>query len=110
MAVFMQEIDVADLRRISELIYERYNYDFRKLVRDICTSRTYQLSTRANDTNANDTRNFARGAIRRIRAEVMLDCITQVTEGKQKYQGLPLGARAQFFSVQNATLQPHDPS
>lgn len=29
MAVYMQEIDVADLRRISELIYERYNYDFR---------------------------------------------------------------------------------
>jgi len=25
----MQEIDVVDLRRISELIYERYNYDFR---------------------------------------------------------------------------------
>ena len=29
MATYMQEIDVADLRRISELIYERYNYDFR---------------------------------------------------------------------------------
>lgn len=25
----MQDIDVADLRRISELIYEKYNYDFR---------------------------------------------------------------------------------
>ena len=29
MAPFMQEIDVADLKRISELIYEKYNYDFR---------------------------------------------------------------------------------
>ena len=29
MAPYMQEIDVADLKRISELIYEKYNYDFR---------------------------------------------------------------------------------
>ena len=29
MAAFMQDIDVADLKRISELIYEKYNYDFR---------------------------------------------------------------------------------
>ena len=25
----MQDIDIADLKRISELIYEKYNYDFR---------------------------------------------------------------------------------
>ena len=25
----MQDIDIADLKRISELIYDRYNYDFR---------------------------------------------------------------------------------
>ncbi len=31
-----------------------YNYDFKKLVRDICTSRTYQLSTATNETNASD--------------------------------------------------------
>ena len=29
MVPFKQEIDVADLKRISELIYEKYNYDFR---------------------------------------------------------------------------------
>jgi hypothetical protein len=42
--------------------FTEYNYGFRRLIRDICTSRTYQLSTRANDTNAGDTRNFARAA------------------------------------------------
>ena len=83
--------------------FTEYNYDFRRLVRDICTSRTYQLSTRANDTNAGDTRNFARGPVRRIRAEVLLDCITQVTEGRQKYQGLPLGARAVQIANGNTT-------
>jgi hypothetical protein len=71
-----------------------YNYDFKKLVRDITTSRTYQLSTAVNPTNAADTRNFARGPIRRIRAEVLLDSIAQVTETRNKFRGLPEGARA----------------
>ena len=71
-----------------------YKYDFKKLVRDICTSRTYQLSTQSNGTNKSDTRNFTKGGIRRIRAEVMLDVITQLTETKNKFRGLPLGARA----------------
>lgn len=71
-----------------------YNYDFRKLVRDICTSRTYQLSSRTNLTNAGDETNFSHGMIRRIRAEVLLDCISQVTATPNKFKGLPLGARA----------------
>jgi hypothetical protein len=74
--------------------FTEYRYDFKKLVRDICTSRTYQLSTQASPSNASDTRNFARGGIRRIRAETMLDCISQVTETKNKFPGLPVGARA----------------
>ncbi|MGL5017970.1 MAG: DUF1549 and DUF1553 domain-containing protein, partial [Luteolibacter sp.] len=71
-----------------------YNYDFKKLVRDICTSRTYQLSTRTNETNAADTRNFSHAMIRRVRAEVLLDYISQVTATPNKFKGLPLGARA----------------
>ena len=41
-----------------------------------------------------DTRNYARGTIRRVRAEILLDAISQVTETKNKFPGLPLGARA----------------
>jgi hypothetical protein len=74
--------------------FTEYKYDFKKLVRDICTSRTYQLSTQANASNQGDTRNFARGNIRRIRAETFLDCISQATETKNKFPGLPFGARA----------------
>ena len=37
---------------------------------------------------------FAHGRIRRLRAEVLLDVITQVTQTKNKFKGLPLGARA----------------
>ena len=71
-----------------------YNYDLRHLVRDICTSAAYQRTTRVNESNALDDRNFAKASIRRMRSEVMLDCITQVTETKDKYRGLPLGARS----------------
>ena len=71
-----------------------YNYDFKKLVKDICTSRTYQLATRTNETNVTDTRNFSHAMIRRVRAEVLLDCISQVTATPNKFKGLPLGARA----------------
>ncbi len=74
--------------------FTEYKYDFKKLVRDICTSRTYQLSTIPNPSNESDTRNFARQSVRRIRAETMLDVISQATETKNKFPGLPVGARA----------------
>ena len=74
--------------------FTEYNYDFKKLVRDICTSRTYQLSTQTNETNASDTVNFSHGSLRRMRAEVLLDTISQVTDTRNKFAGLPLGARA----------------
>ena len=74
--------------------FTEYNYDFKKLVRDICVSRTYQLSTKTNETNVTDTKNFSHGSLRRLRSEVLLDTISQVTQTKNKFRGLPLGARA----------------
>ncbi len=74
--------------------FTEYRYDFKKLVRDICTSRTYQLATQTNASNEKDDRNFSHGSLRRVRAEVLLDCISQVTETANKFRGLPRGARA----------------
>jgi hypothetical protein len=71
-----------------------YHYDFKKLVRDICLSQTYQRVTQTNPSNEADQRNFAHARVRRIPAEVLLDCVSQVTETKDKFPGLPLGARA----------------
>ena len=70
------------------------SYDFKGLVRDICMSKTYQRSTQRNDSNASDEMNFAHQNIRRIKAESVLDIISQVTSTKDKFRGLPLGARA----------------
>jgi hypothetical protein len=74
--------------------FQEYHYDFRHLIRDICLSRTYQTSSQTNSSNETDERNFAHSLVRRMRAEVMRDCITQVTDTKDKFRGLPLGARA----------------
>jgi hypothetical protein len=74
--------------------FTEYNFDMKRLVRDICTSRTYQLSTKANETNATDLTNFSKSRIRRLRAEVLLDTLAQVTDTPNKFKGLPLGSRA----------------
>ncbi len=74
--------------------FAEYNFDFKKMVRDICNSRTYQLSTSTNETNESDLTNFSHSSLRRIRAEVLLDVISKITETKDKFRGLPLGARA----------------
>jgi hypothetical protein len=69
-------------------------YDLKALVRDICNSRTYQRSTLRNESNQSDERNFAHALVRRIKAENLLDSISLVTDTKDKFSGLPLGARA----------------
>lgn len=71
-----------------------YDYDFRKLIRDICSSRTYQLSTQTNRSNQSDLTNFSHATPRRIRAEILLDVISQVTNTPNKFKGLPHGAKA----------------
>jgi len=69
-------------------------WDFRQLVRDIVLSRTYQRSCDTNATNKLDDVNFSHAAVRRIRAEVLLDVLAEVTDTRNKFPGLPLGARA----------------
>ncbi len=81
------------LKTLGEKLTE-YKFDMKQLVRDICNSETYQRSTQTNETNKHDTRNYAFAQVRRIPAEMLLDCISEVTSTKDKFRGLPLGARA----------------
>ncbi len=71
-----------------------YKFDFRQLVRDICNSKAYQRTVTPNESNKSDTRNYAYSNVRRIPAEMLLDIVSQVTNTKEKFRGLPLGARA----------------
>jgi len=69
-------------------------WDFRALVRDIVASKAYQRSSEPNESNALDTTNFSHAAVRRMRAEVFLDVVAQVTATRTKFPGLPAGGRA----------------
>ncbi|QDT53057.1 hypothetical protein Pan44_10720 [Caulifigura coniformis] len=75
-----------------KLAGDRFN--IRPLVREICNSRTYQLASTRNASNAWDMRNFSHARIRRLRAEVLLDCLNQVTATTERLPGLPAGGRA----------------
>ena len=85
-----------------------YGFDQRKLIRDICNSRTYQLSARPNDTNKLDDRQFSRARIRRLRADVLLDSIIKVTEWDRSFRNFPKGTKAIEFYPRTAgdTAQP----
>lgn len=71
-----------------------YKYDMRKLIRDICTSNTYQASTKPTESAASDLRNFAYAQVRRLPSEMLLDAISQVNNTNVKFASLPIGARA----------------
>ncbi|MDG1895990.1 MAG: DUF1549 and DUF1553 domain-containing protein [Fuerstiella sp.] len=70
------------------------DYDLKVLTQTILESRTYQLNSEQNDSNADDQQNFSRAAYRPHPAEVLLDAISQVTGVAEKFNGWPLGARA----------------
>ena len=57
-----------------------HNYSLRELARDICNSRTYQLSSSTNASNKADTEFFSHAVLRRPRADVLFDCICQALD------------------------------
>ena len=59
--------------------FVKSGYDLKHLIRTICTSRTYGLSSVPNEYNAKDKQSFARHYPKRMSAEVLLDAISQVT-------------------------------
>jgi hypothetical protein len=71
-----------------------YKFDKKKLIRDICNSRTYQLSVVTNQTNELDEAYFSHGYVRRLRAEVLLDTITRITGTEDRFAQSPPGTRA----------------
>ena len=69
-------------------------FSLRSLVRDICNSRVYQLSSHSNQSNRLDTRQFSHARLRRLRADVLMDSVVAVTEVPRGFSGFPEGTRA----------------
>jgi hypothetical protein len=74
--------------------FAEHKYDVKHLIRTICTSRAYQLSSDATRDNTADTTFYTHYTLKRLPAEVMLDALNAATGTTVKFDGLPPGTRA----------------
>ena len=69
-------------------------FDRQELMRQICNSRTYQLSIKTNQWNADDNTNYSHAMPRRLSAEVLFDAVHQATGSASHMPGVAVGTRA----------------
>ena len=69
-------------------------FDLRWLIRTVMSSRSYQLSSEPNDSNASDELNYSHVSPRRLTAEQLLDAQHEVLAVPAKFSGYPSGMRA----------------
>jgi hypothetical protein len=69
-------------------------FDFRRFVRGIVLSETYQRSTTPPPSAAADNQNYARFPLKQLPAEVLLDAVSSVTGVSEQFSGMPVGSRA----------------
>ena len=70
------------------------DFNVRDLIREICKSRTYQLSISTNKWNETDGINFSHAKARRLPAEVLFDAVHFVTGATPDIPGAGKGVRA----------------
>lgn len=66
-----------------------HGYSLKHLVKTICKSRTYQLSSVPTESNKQDKQSFARYYPKRLSAEVLFDAVCQVTGSAADFADLP---------------------
>jgi hypothetical protein len=69
--------------------FRDHGFDIKHLIRRIATSAVYGLSSLPTARNVADTRNYSRHYRQRIRAEVMLDSLSQITEVRETFSAMP---------------------
>jgi len=74
--------------------FRQQGYDIKKLVRRIMTSYVYGLASLPTDRNVADTRNYARHYRQRLRAEVLMDAVCDITGVPEKFDGMPADSRS----------------
>jgi len=74
--------------------FVKHKFDLRHMIRPIMNSRVYQLASEPNETNGRDESNFSHALVRRLSAEQLLDCQSEVIGAPLKFAGFPKGLRA----------------
>jgi hypothetical protein len=72
----------------------KQKFDVKHVLRTICNSRTYQLSSTPNDFNKHDKQNHARYYARRVIAEVLHDAVDQACGTRTQFGKMSRQARA----------------
>lgn len=74
--------------------FAEHGFDVKHLIRTIATSYVYGLSSLPGERNAVDLRNYSRHYRQRLRAEVLLDSVCQITGVPEDFGGMPEGSTA----------------
>lgn len=74
------------MHELGRRLAEDYAFDAKKLVRAICLSATYQRSATVSESNNRDDSRFSHAYLRRMRADVLLDCITQAVSAQPVFR------------------------
>jgi hypothetical protein len=93
----MRDTNPATNRELLDTLAKKFaegGFDLKELIRTICRSTIYQLSSLPNSSNATDRQSFSRYYPRRLSAEVLLDAIDQMNGSATAFTGMPAGARA----------------
>jgi len=69
-------------------------FDTRRLLAEICTSRTYGLAITSTKWNADDRLNYSRALPRRLPAETLFDALHAAVGTPTRFPGYPEGTRA----------------
>ena len=69
-------------------------FDVRRLLAEICTSRTYGLAIETGKWNADDRINYSHALPRRLPAETLFDSLHAVVGSPTRFPGYPVGTRA----------------
>jgi hypothetical protein len=85
--------------------FRKQRYDLKKLLRTIMTSHVYGLSSAPSKRNLADTRNYSRHYRQRLRAEVLLDAVSDLTQVPETFAAAPPGSRAmELWTVRTQSI------
>ncbi len=77
--------------------FKDHNYDLKRLIKTIVTSRTYQAGIETNEWNQTDQVNFSHAVPRRLNAEQLMDALTEATGVRPEFPEVPADTTAEEF-------------
>ncbi|QDV53959.1 DUF1549 domain-containing protein [Gimesia fumaroli] len=75
-------------------LFRDQKFDMKQFIKTIVTSHVYSLSALPNETNVGDTRNYSRHYRQRLRAEVLVDSVSELIGVPETFSAMPAGSTA----------------